>query len=121
MDCTKVQEQMLDQMSAGSGNADISAHTATCADCAKLWHAMQVSSAALDEWTAPEPSPYFNTRFQARLAEVKREEANAPAGALAWLKQSFWRPALAGALTLAIAVGVGLYQRPTVHDSLPVN
>ena len=73
---------------------------------------MQASSAALDEWDAPEPSPYFNTRFQARLAEVKREEAASPRGAFAWLRQSIWRPALAGALTLAVAVGIGLYERP---------
>src|SRR3954467_8798102 len=121
MDCTKIQEQMLNAMGNGSASAELSSHLSGCAECSELWQAMQVSSAALNEWTAPEPSPYFNTRFQARLAEVKREEANAPAGSFAWLKQSFWRPALAGALTLAIAVGVGLYQRPTAQDSGPTN
>jgi anti-sigma factor RsiW len=110
MDCTKIQEQMLNEMGAHA-TADLSAHLSTCTDCAKLWQAMQASSAALDEWNAPEPSPYFNTRFQARLSELKREEA-APRGAFAWLKQSIWRPALAGALTLAVAVGIGLYERP---------
>src|SRR5438270_12283617 len=98
MDCTKIQEQMLNEMGANSASADLSAHLSTCADCAKLWQAMQASSAALDEWNAPEPSLYFNTRFQARLAEVKREEAASPRGAFAWLKQSIWRPALAGFL-----------------------
>src|SRR3954471_8195031 len=111
MDCAKVQEQMLDQMGNTFPSTDLSAHMAGCADCTKLWQAMQVSSAVLDEWKAPEPSPYFDTRFQARLAEVKREEANAPSGAFAWLTRGFLRPALAGVLTLAIAVGVGLYQR----------
>jgi anti-sigma-K factor RskA len=117
MDCTKVQELMLDLMNGGSAPADLSAHVSVCADCTKLWQAMQASSAALDEWTAPEPSPYFNTRFQARLAEVKREQS-APSGVMGWLRQSFWRPALAGAMTLAIALGIGLYERPTAQ---PVN
>lgn len=111
MDCTKVQEQMLTEMGNASASAELSSHLSTCAECSKLWQAMQVSSAALNEWTAPEPSPYFNTRFQARLAEVKREQASAPRGAFAWLKQSIWRPALAGALTLALAVGVVMYER----------
>jgi anti-sigma factor RsiW len=122
MDCAKIQEQMLDQMGHGEGtlsaSPDLSAHMADCAECTKLWQAMQASSAALDEWTAPEPSPYFNTRFQARLAEVKREQAQ-PAGLMAGFTQSFrhsfWRPAVAGAMALAIAVGVGIYERPTAN------
>jgi anti-sigma-K factor RskA len=117
MDCTKVQELMLDMMNGGSAPADLSAHVTICADCNKLWQAMQASSAALDEWTAPEPSPYFNTRFQARLAEVKREQA-APAGIFGWFSHSVWRPALAGAMTLAVAAAVGLYVHPT---SQPAN
>ena len=112
MDCTKIQEQMLNEMGSGSASAELSAHLSGCAECSRLWQAMQVSSAALNEWTAPEPSPYFNTRFQARLAEVKREEAT-PQGAFAWLKQSIWRPALAGALTLALAVGIVLHKTNT--------
>jgi anti-sigma factor RsiW len=130
MDCTKIQEQMLDQMSASSANANISAHTATCADCAKLWHAMQASSAALDEWTAPEPSPYFNTRFQARLAEVKREEAAKPAGVFAGLRSLFRQPVsvfhsgarmAALAAAVAVAVAVGIYERPSSRGQNDVN
>src|SRR5881227_1100008 len=90
MDCAKVQEQMLDNMNAAPASPDISrdisAHMAGCAECAQLWQAMQATSAAMDEWISPEPSPYFNTRFQARLAEVKREEAAAPRGIFAWLR-----------------------------------
>lgn len=111
MDCAKVQELMLDLMDGGSAPADLSAHISICEGCTKLWQALQVSSAALNEWTAPEPSPYFNTRFQARLAEVKREQA-APAGLFAWFSHSVWRPTLAGVMTLAIVAGIGLYVRP---------
>jgi hypothetical protein len=118
MDCTKVQEQMLNEMNASSASPEQAAHLAGCADCAKLWQALQVSSAALDAWTAPEPSPYFDTRFQARLTEVKREEAAAPKGLFAWLRkpvsafQSNVRIA-AMVTALALAVGVGIYQYPS--------
>jgi len=47
--------------------------------------------ALLDEWQAPEPSPVFDTRLQARLRE---EQSRQPASWWAWIR----RPALAGAL-----------------------
>ena len=118
MDCTKVQEKMLNEMGSGSVSAELHSHLSGCAECSRLWQAMQVSSAALNEWTAPEPSPYFDTRFQARLAEVKREEAQ-PRGAFTWLKQSIWRPALVGAFTLALAVGIVVHE--TNVDDLQKN
>jgi len=55
----------------------------------------------LDEWRAPEPSPYFAPRLRAR---VREEAANAPAGWLAW----FRRPILATAAAALIALGAGL-------------
>jgi hypothetical protein len=58
--------------------------------------------ALLDEWRAPEPSPYFDVRLQARLRE---EIAKPQAGWLAW----FQRPVMAAALSLLMAVGVGLF------------
>jgi hypothetical protein len=58
--------------------------------------------ALLDEWKAPEPSPYFDVRLQARLRE---EMAKPQAGWLAW----FRRPVLAAALTVVMGVGVGLF------------
>ena len=123
MDCTKVQEQMLDQMSSLSASAEVSAHTSTCADCAKLWQAIQASSAALDEWSAPEPSPYFNTRFQARLAEVKREEAAKPVGIFSGLGSWFHSGARVAAVAaaVAIAVAVGMYERPAHVQNNDVN
>jgi hypothetical protein len=113
MDCTEVREMMIESLgSASTPNSSLAAHLAACADCASVWAGLQATSAAMNDWTAPEPSPFFNTRFQARLAEVKRDEANAPAGIFGWLKQGIWRPAMAAALTLALAIGVGLYQHP---------
>jgi len=58
--------------------------------------------ALLDEWKAPEPSPYFDVRLQARLRE---EMAKPQAGWLSW----FRRPVLAAALTVLLGVGVGLF------------
>ena len=114
MDCAKVQEVMLYNMNAPA-STEISAHLAGCAECAQLWQAMRASSAALDEWTAPEPSPYFNTRLRAHLAEVKRAEAAAPKGVFSWLRNplsafhSNVRVA-AMAAVLAVAVAVGIYE-----------
>jgi hypothetical protein len=58
--------------------------------------------ALLDEWKAPEPSPYFDVRLQARLRE---EVAKPQAGWLTW----FRRPVLAAALTVLMGIGVGLF------------
>jgi hypothetical protein len=63
---------------------------------------MRATMALLDEWQAPEPSPYFDTRLQARLRE---EIAKPQAGWLHW----FRRPVLAAALTVLLGVGVGLF------------
>jgi hypothetical protein len=63
---------------------------------------MQATMALLDEWQAPDPSPYFDTRLQARLRE---EMAKPAAGWLQW----FRRPVLAAALTVLLGVGVGLF------------
>jgi hypothetical protein len=31
---------------------------------------------------------------------------------MGWFRHSFWRPVVAGAMALAVAVAVGLYERP---------
>ena len=72
-------------------------HLLACAECAGQLAETQKMMALLDEWQAPEPSPYFDTRLQARL----REEIARPAGWFAWMR----KPALALALTLLVAVG----------------
>jgi hypothetical protein len=60
--------------------------------------------ALLDEWQAPEPSPYFDTRLQARLRE---EATKQPAGWWRWIR----RPAMAGALALVVVAGVTVYEK----------
>jgi len=80
-------------------------HLRACAPCAARLQQFRQTMALLDEWAAPEPSAYFDTRLQARLREEKAAEATRGRGWLAWLP----RPALAMAATLAMIGGVELF------------
>ena len=103
MNCEEIRERMPD-MAAGFSEpaADESKHLASCEACAEQLQAMRSTMALLDEWQAPEPSPYFDVRLQARL----REEMAQPAWRwFHWLR----RPVLAAALTVLMGVGVGLF------------
>jgi hypothetical protein len=70
--------------------------------------------ALLDEWQAPEPSPYFDTRLHARLRE---EMAKQPVGWFHWVR----RPAMAISFLLLMVVGVTLFEKGGVqHPVTPV-
>jgi anti-sigma factor RsiW len=121
MNCNQARDQFLDIANSGRVSAapEVSTHLSACTDCAKLLQALQQTMSVMDEWTSPEPSPYFNTRLRARLAEVKREEATAARGVFGWLQKPafglpIWRPIAAGALAFALAVSVGLQNRSNV-------
>jgi len=103
MTCNQIRERMPD-VAAGLAacTSDETEHLASCASCAQELAEFRRTMALLDEWQTPEPSPYFDTRLQARLRE---EMAQPQAGWLAW----FRRPVLASALTLCIGIGVGLF------------
>ena len=103
MKCDEIRERMPD-MAAGmiEPTADESQHLGNCALCAEQLKGMRATMALLDEWKAPEPSPYFDVRLQARLRE---EMARPQRSWLQWLR----RPVLAAALTVLIGVGVGLF------------
>ena len=116
MNCIEIRERMPD-VAAGFGEptADESRHLESCGACAEELKAMRATMAVLDEWQTPEPSPYFDTRLQARL----REEMAKPAtGWLQWLR----RPVLAAALTVVMGVGVGLFfaRGKGMYDSGPI-
>ncbi len=102
MKCDEIRERMPD-VAAGFSEltADEGKHLASCDACTEQLKAMRATMALLDEWQAPEPSPYFDVRLQARLRE---EMAKPQAGWLHW----FRRPVLAAALTVLMGVGVGL-------------
>ena len=48
---------------------EIKAHLDSCAECAGKLEAFRQTMSLLDEWQAPEPSPYFDVRLNARLRE----------------------------------------------------
>jgi anti-sigma factor RsiW len=103
MRCEEIREMMPDLASGLLGmSPEIDGHLAGCEACAGRMEEFRRTMALLDEWQAPEPSPYFDVRLQARLRE---EMAKPHAGWLAW----FRRPVLAAALTVLMAVGVGLF------------
>ena len=100
MECKDIRE-LLPDLAAGPdrGSAEIQTHLAACASCAAKLQGFKQTMALLDEWQAPDPSPYFDTRLQARL----REEIARPAASwLRWLR----RPALAMSLA-AFLLGAG--------------
>ena len=99
MSCERFRELMLDALQ-GSPAAELEEHARACGACARELATLQQTSALLDEWRAPEVSPYFDSRLRARL----REESAAPVGW--WVRLQ--RPALAVSLTLVMAVGIGL-------------
>src|ERR1700722_2410699 len=102
MKCEEIREVMPDLASGlMEVTPEMSDHLAGCGACAGKMKEFRQTMALLDEWKAPEPSPYFDVRLQARLRE---EMAKPQAGWLAW----FRRPVLAAALTVLIGVGVGV-------------
>jgi anti-sigma factor RsiW len=103
MKCEEVRE-LIPDLAAGLVEVapSIGEHLASCGACAGKLEEFRQTMALLDEWKAPEPSPYFDVRLQARLRE---EVANPQAGWLGW----FRRPVLAAALTVLMGVGAGLF------------
>jgi anti-sigma factor RsiW len=105
MNCNQIRELLPDLaagMEATPSQPEVSEHIASCKACAAHLSDLQKTMALLDEWQAPEPSPYFDTRLQARLREERREEMARPAAAwFHWLR----RPAWAGSLAAVIFAG----------------
>lgn len=86
--------------------------------------AMQQMMMLLDEWKAPEPSPWFDARMMARFRE---EQQRSPEGLFArfrdrWLfnRQATMKPLMAGAMALLVMAGGGSYwQLSHLHASRP--
>lgn len=109
MDCKEIGE-FLPDLAAGLGTPapEVEKHIASCAACSAQLDEFRKTMALLDEWQAPEPSAYFDTRLQARL----REEMARPAEpwyralSLRWLLRPAWGIPLAAVL-FAVALSVG--------------
>jgi predicted anti-sigma-YlaC factor YlaD len=103
MKCNEIRE-LLPDLAAGftAPGIDVNDHLRSCADCAETLNEFRKTMALLDEWQAPEPSPYFDTRLQARLRE---EAAKQPVSWLAWLR----RPVIAVSMAVALVAGTTLF------------
>ena len=100
--CDEIQDRLPDVAAGFCEVTESEAkHLESCAACTGQVKAMRETMALLDGWQTPEPSPYFDTRLQARL----REEMAKPQGWFHWAT----RPVLATALTIVMGVGVGVY------------
>jgi hypothetical protein len=97
--------ELLPDLAAGLASAtpEVNDHLRSCAACTETLAEFRKTMALLDDWQAPEPSPYFDTRLRARLRE---ETAQQPAGWWAWVR----RPALAVSLAVMLVAGVSLYR-----------
>jgi anti-sigma factor RsiW len=114
IDCYTVRSRLADLMlDPGTVPAEVQAHAAECHNCANELAELRSTMDMLDTWMAPEPSPYFLTRLEARMREEREKE---PAGWLARIRTSFrWgqgghtRPVAAMALTVLLVIGGGTY------------
>jgi hypothetical protein len=102
MKCNETRDVMPD-LAAGltAVTPEVKAHLDSCTECAGKLEAFRQTMTLLDEWQAPEPSPYFDVRLRARLRE---ESAKQSVGWLRWLR----KPVLAASFALMMLVSVSL-------------
>jgi predicted anti-sigma-YlaC factor YlaD len=119
MNCNQIRELLPDLaaaagMDASTREPEVEKHIASCAECAAHLRDLQKTMALLDEWQAPDPSPYFDTRLQARLREEMVRPAAGWLNWLNWLRRPAWAMSLAavvfaGALVVGIVMGSKSY------------
>jgi anti-sigma factor RsiW len=113
MVCKDIKDEIFEAALLGEAPAEsVKAHLAGCTACESEYKSLLSTMNVLDEWIAPEPSPYFDVRLRARLREVKEQEQHGRAAS--WLeklgiRQLSWKPVAATAFALIMAVGGGLY------------
>ncbi len=103
MRCEEFKENLLDCAASGR---EAPPHVKECASCAAELESLRQTMNVLDEWKAPEPSAYFDTRLKARLRE---EAAHSQAGWRERLALVFKRArvsVLAASLGAAVIAGV---------------
>ena len=119
--CTEMGSKLADLLLApDSAPAKVKNHVAECDSCRSELDELRATMALLDTWEAPEPSPYFLSRLDARM----REERQAPPAS--WLERlrarfaygppMHARPLAAMALTAMLLLGGGTYLGVTNWD-----
>ncbi len=112
MTCKEAREYMLD--AAGTNPIQgLDEHLRACANCSRELESLRQTMALLDEWEAPEPSPYFDSRLRARL----REAAAEPRSWLGWLR----KPAIAFALALLMVASITIFRNAPDHSDIAKN
>ena len=104
MKCKDIFE-LMPELSAGldAGTPEVNEHLQSCGACAGKMNEFRQTMALLDEWQAPEPSPYFDVRLRARLRE---EAARQPVGWWQWIR----KPALAVSLAVLMVMSITLFR-----------
>jgi len=101
MNCGMMHDQLPDiALGTHPVPPEIAAHLGECRQCAETLEALRSTMKLMDEWEAPEPSPFWDVRLQARLRE---EQARRSSG---WL-HLFRRPVLSIAAALCLVAGIG--------------
>jgi len=103
MSCNQIRERLPDLAAgkdASTREPEVEKHVASCAGCAAHLRNLQKTMALLDEWQAPEPSPYFDTRLQSRLREEMARPAPGwlSAGWLTSVRRPAWAMSFAGVI-----------------------
>ena len=126
--CKELKDEIFEAALAGGAPGDnVKAHMSACAACEGEFQSLRSTMNVLDTWTAPEPSPYFDVRLQARLRDLKEH----PKGFFTqWMEkigihQLTWKPVAASVFALVMAVGVYMElpmrkQAPVVQAACPV-
>jgi anti-sigma factor RsiW len=114
MTCRNMEANIADVLfSPEKVSAAVLSHVKQCPDCSRELAELRSTMELMEDWKAPAPSPFFDTRLQARL----REERDAPpAGWLERLRARVLfgtnvhlRPVMATALTVVLAIGGASY------------
>ena len=116
MNCKTCQTHLPDLLlDAGyeAAHPEIAAHLKGCASCAKELAELRATYALMDAWTAPEPSPYFDSKLRARVREAAAAQ---PEGLfermyafLTFSTRLQLRSSMAGALMLILLLGGGSF------------
>jgi len=116
--CTGMESKLADLLlDPASVSARVHSHVAECDGCRAEMAELRATMELMDTWDAPEPSPYFLSKLDARMRE---ERAAEPAGWLArqiarirdgfaYGPQHHVRPLAAMAMTVMLLVGGGTY------------
>ena len=127
MQCKDCQNELADYLFEpkldGRKKSAVDEHLASCEACSEELAGFEGTMVLMDAWKAPAPSPYFDQKMAVLLRE---EQAKAPAGWMERIRERLlfntgrqFRPAMIGALALAIVLGGGSFAGLAVFHQQP--